>query len=70
MKRDPAQLNSLATDPRYRPVRKFLYTNLIPLSSCAGASCRVEIATEPKPRKRLKRKRSGKRQPKGGAKPG
>ena len=68
MKRDPAQLNSLASDPRYKPVRKFLYANLIPLSSCAGASCRVEIGSEPAPRKRQRkprRKGKGKGEQKG-----
>jgi N-acetylglucosamine-6-sulfatase len=49
MKRDPAQLRSLALDPRYRPVRKWLYAQLVPLSSCAGPSCRVEIGLDPAP---------------------
>ncbi len=49
MRRDPAQLRSLAGDPRYKPVRKFLFTSLVPLSNCAGATCRVEIGTEPAP---------------------
>ena len=49
MKRDPAQLRSLAANPRYRPVRKFLFNSLIPLSTCAGASCRVQIGVEPRP---------------------
>jgi N-acetylglucosamine-6-sulfatase len=74
MKRDPAQLRSLATDPRYKPVRKFLRTNLVPLSSCVGTSCRVEIGTEPAPLKRQpKPKRKGKGKEKReqpGARPG
>jgi arylsulfatase A-like enzyme len=49
MWRDPAQLRSLAGDPRYRYVRKWLYNALIPLSSCAGASCRVELGPDPLP---------------------
>ena len=49
MWRDPAQLRSLARDPRYRYVRKWLYNALIPLSSCAGASCRVELGPDPLP---------------------
>ena len=49
MKRDPAQLHSLATDPRYRFVRKWLYDQLIPLSTCAGATCRVELGPDPLP---------------------
>jgi arylsulfatase A-like enzyme len=49
MWRDPSQLRSLASDPRYRYVRKWLYTQLIPLSSCAGPSCRVELGPDPLP---------------------
>jgi N-acetylglucosamine-6-sulfatase len=49
MWRDPAQLRSLARDPRYRYVRKWLYNALIPVSSCAGASCRVELGPDPLP---------------------
>ena len=49
MQRDPAQLHSLAADPRYRFVRKWLYNALIPLSSCAGQTCRVELGPDPAP---------------------
>jgi arylsulfatase A-like enzyme len=49
MKRDPEQLNSLALDPRYRYVRKWLFDQLAVLSACAGASCRVEIGPDPAP---------------------
>jgi arylsulfatase A-like enzyme len=49
MLRDPAQLQSLATDPRYRYVRSWLQTQLIPLSSCAGPPCRVELGPDPLP---------------------
>jgi N-acetylglucosamine-6-sulfatase len=49
MKRDPAQLRSLAHDPRYRFVRKWLYNALIPLSACAGPPCRVELGPDPPP---------------------
>ena len=49
MVRDPAQLNSLARDPRYKYVRRWLFDNLAPLSTCAGASCRVELGPEPPP---------------------
>src|SRR5215208_652967 len=49
MKRDPAQLHSLALDPRYRPVRKWLYAALIPLSTCVGPACRVELGPDPRP---------------------
>ena len=51
MYRDPAQLHNLAKDRRYRLVRKFLYNALIPLSACAGPSCRVEIGPDPLPLK-------------------
>ena len=75
MKRDPAQLHSLALDPRYRLVRKWLYDALIPLSSCAGPSCRVELGPDPAPlpksalRPKGKKKRKGTRQPPSGKKP-
>src|SRR4051812_5655017 len=49
MKRDPAQLNSLVSDPRYRLVRKFLFAHLAPLSICTGAACRVDIGPDPAP---------------------
>ena len=49
MKLDPAQLHSLAADPRYRYVRQWLYTQLVPLSACAGPSCRVELGPDPAP---------------------
>jgi N-acetylglucosamine-6-sulfatase len=69
MLRDPAQLHSLAADPRYRYVRKWLYDQLVPLSSCAGASCRVELGPDPLPLpksalrpKRKKKKRQGTKQ--------
>jgi len=63
MKRDPAQLHSLATDPRYRYVRRWLYDHLAVLSICAGADCRAEIGPDPAPlpksalRPRRKKKR-------------
>ena len=76
MKRDPAQLHSLATDPRYRLVRKWLYAALVPLSSCAGSSCRVELGPDPLPLpksalrpKKKKRKGQGAEQPPAGNKP-
>jgi N-acetylglucosamine-6-sulfatase len=49
MKLDPAQLHSLAHDPRYRFVRKWLYNALIPLSGCAGATCRIDLGPDPAP---------------------
>jgi arylsulfatase A-like enzyme len=51
MLKDPNQLRSLSGDPRYRPVRKWLFNQLVPLSSCKGAPCRLEIGVEPLPRK-------------------
>ncbi len=70
MKRDPAQLNSLALDPRYRYVRKWLFDQLAVLSACVGASCRVEIGPDPSPLpksavrpKRKKKPRPGTNQP-------
>jgi N-acetylglucosamine-6-sulfatase len=69
MLRDPSQLHSLALDPRYRYVRKWLYSQLVPLSTCAAAACRVEIGPDPAPLSkralRPKRKKQGQ-----GTKPG
>jgi len=48
MHRDPAQLRSLATDPRFRPVRKYLFSALVSLAGCAGAGCNPELAPEPR----------------------
>ena len=69
MKRDPAQLHSLAADPRYRLVRKWLYDALIPLSSCAGPSCRVELGPEPAPLAKSALRPKGKKKGKGTARP-
>ncbi len=69
MKRDPAQLRNLATDPRFRYVRKWLFDHLAALSSCAGAACRVDIGPDPVPlpksalRKRKKKPGTGTTQP-------
>src|SRR4051794_4227390 len=49
MRRDPAQLRSLARDRRYRFVRKWLYDQLVPLSACVGPSCRPELGPDPAP---------------------
>jgi N-acetylglucosamine-6-sulfatase len=49
MQRDPAQLNSVVRDPRYRFVRNWLYTQLIPLSTCSGETCRVDLGPDPAP---------------------
>jgi len=70
MTRDPAQLRSLANDPRYRFVRKWLLGHLAALSTCAGAACRVEIGSDPPPLpksalrpKRKKKPGTGTKQP-------
>jgi N-acetylglucosamine-6-sulfatase len=60
---DPAQLHSVVRDPRYRYVRRWLFTQLVPLSTCAGSACRVETGPEPAPlpKKALRPKRKKKR---------
>jgi arylsulfatase A-like enzyme len=63
MWRDPAQLRSLATERRYRFVRKWLFDHLTLLSTCAAAACRVEIGPDPAPlpKSALRPKRKKKR---------
>ncbi|HEY6771723.1 MAG TPA: sulfatase [Solirubrobacterales bacterium] len=70
MKRDPAQLNSLVTNPRYRLVRKWLLVHLTGLTTCAGEACRVQIGPDPLPLpksavrpKRKKKPGTGTKQP-------
>jgi N-acetylglucosamine-6-sulfatase len=75
MRRDPGQLHSLAADPRYRYVGKWLYTQLVPLSACAGPSCRVELGPDPAPlpksavRPKRKKKGQGSKPAPGGKNP-
>jgi arylsulfatase A-like enzyme len=62
MLRDPAQLNSLARDPRYRYVRKWLYAQLLRLGTCAGTPCNDGIGIDPaplKPKPKPKHKKKG-----------
>ena len=51
MRRDPKQLRSVHRDDRYRKVRRWLSRHLFSFASCAGASCRVDVGSDPKPRK-------------------
>jgi N-acetylglucosamine-6-sulfatase len=68
MKRDPAQLHSLALDPRYREVRRLLYAQLVPLSACSGPSCRVELGPDPAPLPKSALRPKGKKKKGQGAK--
>ena len=66
MLRDPSQLNSVVHDRRYRYVKRWLYAQLVPLSTCAGEQCRVEIGPDPAPlsKKAVRPKgKKGKRKP-------
>jgi arylsulfatase A-like enzyme len=49
MYRDPDQLRSLHSDPRYRRVRHALRRELRRLARCAGAGCRRPVARVPRP---------------------
>jgi hypothetical protein len=49
MKNDPAQLRSLHANPRFKPVRKWLFGRLLGLVSCDAGECREEIGSEPAP---------------------
>jgi arylsulfatase A-like enzyme len=50
MELDPAQLRNVARNPRYRPVRKWLFALLESFVDCDGAECRAEPGADPKPR--------------------
>jgi N-acetylglucosamine-6-sulfatase len=66
MLHDPAQLHSVVKDPRYADVRRWLYDRLIPLSTCDGPACRVELGPDPLPLTKAQlRKRNKKRKQKG-----
>ncbi len=67
MKLDPAQLHSVVRDPRYRQVRRWLYQALVPLSSCVGPSCRVELGPDPLPltKKQLRKQKRKQKQGQG-----
>jgi N-acetylglucosamine-6-sulfatase len=56
MKNDPAQLRSLHANPRFKPVRKWLFRRLLGLVSCDAAECREEIGAEPAPLPKPKRR--------------
>jgi arylsulfatase A-like enzyme len=64
MKRDPAQLHSLAADPRYRLVRKWLFDHLAVLTTCAGAACRADIGPDPLPLPKSAVRKKGKKKQK------
>jgi N-acetylglucosamine-6-sulfatase len=68
MKRDPAQLRSLAKDRRYRFVRRWLFGHLVLLSTCRGAGCRVELGPDPFPLPKSAVRPKRKKKPKGGSK--
>jgi N-acetylglucosamine-6-sulfatase len=71
MLRDPGQLRSLYRNRRYRFIRKWLYNQMVALSTCHGAPCRTEIGPEPRPLRKAKKPRpkKGKGKDKGGDKP-
>jgi N-acetylglucosamine-6-sulfatase len=49
---DPGQVRSLASNKRFKPVRKYLFNALVSYASCAGAGCRAQLPPEPLPLKR------------------
>jgi hypothetical protein len=65
MLRDPAQMRSLHRKPRYKPVRRWLYAHLRTFSGCNGTTCRLEVGPEPRPLRKVKRKRKGPKREKG-----
>jgi N-acetylglucosamine-6-sulfatase len=64
LRRDPYELRSLVSDPRYRGVRRWLAGLLHPLEDCRGAGClprigRIPRPTSPNDRRRGQRGRQG-----------
>jgi hypothetical protein len=49
MKRDPAQLQNVASDRRYVSVKRWLSNLLDELSGCSGEVCREETGPQPVP---------------------
>jgi arylsulfatase A-like enzyme len=56
MRRDPNQLRSVHKGGKYKRIRKWMLARLNEVSDCAGARCSAEIGTEPRPRKKRKKK--------------
>jgi arylsulfatase A-like enzyme len=66
--KDPNELNNLAKDPNYYPVRNFLDRETKRLQECSGRDCGEEAAEIPLTRKELQRKRAQERREKQHAK--
>jgi N-acetylglucosamine-6-sulfatase len=52
MRSDPGQLRNLSGNRRFKPVRRWLYGQLVGLTTCAGEACRIEIGPDLAPRKK------------------
>lgn len=51
LKRDPAELHSLARSRRFAPVRRFLARRLRRLARCHGSTCRAALPKAPSPKR-------------------
>ncbi len=64
MAHDPDQLQSLHSNKRFAPVRKWMLAKLNVLAGCAGDSCAQSLGAEPKPLKmKRKKKKKTKKKP-------
>jgi N-acetylglucosamine-6-sulfatase len=64
LEKDPYELNNLAKDPNYYPVRNFLDRETKRLEGCSGKSCQEEAGEIPLTRKELQHKRAQERREK------
>lgn len=61
MANDPAQLDSLHKNPRFKWVRKWMLAKLSGLANCRGAACSASIGIEPLPLKKKTKPQKKKR---------
>ena len=70
MAHDPDQLQSLQSNKRFAPVRKWMLAKLNLLAGCTGDSCAQSLGAEPKPLKIKRKKKKKKKKRRRSASPG
>jgi N-acetylglucosamine-6-sulfatase len=61
MSRDPAQLNNVVFNKRYKKAARVMYQRLLTLAFCQGAPCNASLGADPKPKPKKKKKHAKKR---------